>query len=131
MQTPTDIMSDPLTVLHEMYAAWEANDADTLAALYTADATVVRPGSFNDGREEVRASMAAAFAGPMKDSRPIDTTHSVRLYGVDTAIVIGVAVVLLAGESELPADRLRRATWTLVREDGQWLIAAYHNCETS
>jgi uncharacterized protein (TIGR02246 family) len=75
--------------------------------------------------------MAAAFAGPMKDSRPIDTTHSVRLYGEDTAIVIGVAGVLLAGERELPADRLRRATWTLVREDGQWLIAAYHNCETS
>lgn len=131
MHTSTDIKTDPLTVLHAMYAAWEANDADALVALYTADATVVRPGSFNDGREEVRSSMAAAFAGPMKDSRPIDTTHSVRMYGEDTAIVIGVAGVLLAGESELPADRLRRATWTLVCEDGQWLIAAYHNCESS
>jgi uncharacterized protein (TIGR02246 family) len=131
MHTPTAIKTDPLTVLHEMYAAWEANDADALVALYTADATVVRPGSFNDGREAVRTSMAAAFAGPMKDSRPIDATHSVRVYGENTAIVIGVAGVLLAGESELPADRLRRATWTLVREDGQWLIAAYHNCEAS
>ena len=131
MRTSTDINTDPLTVLHEMYAAWEANDADSLVALYTADATVVRPGSFNDGREEIRTSMAAAFAGPMKDSHPIDTTHSMRLYGEDTAIVIGVAGVMLAGESELPPDRLRRATWTLVRDNRPWLIAAYHNCETS
>ena len=64
--------------------------------------------------------MAAAFAGPMKDSRPIDTTHSVRLYGNDTAIVIGVAGVLLAGESELPADRLRarRGHWYAKTDSG-------------
>ena len=50
MHTPTDIKTDPLAVVHELYAAWEANDADALVALYTEDATVVRPGSFNRAR---------------------------------------------------------------------------------
>jgi uncharacterized protein (TIGR02246 family) len=131
MHTTSDIETEPLAALHEMYAAWEANDADALAALYTADATVVRPGSFTNGREEVRAFMATAFAGPMKGSRAIDRLDSVRLFGEDTAIVISVTGVLLAGETDLPADRYRRGTWTLVRDGGQWLIAAMHNCETA
>ncbi|HEY4332332.1 MAG TPA: SgcJ/EcaC family oxidoreductase [Ilumatobacteraceae bacterium] len=128
MNTPSALATEPLTVIDRLYAAWAANDADALAALYTADATVVRPKSFDDGQDEVRASMAAAFAGPLKGSRGIETNHSVRVYG-DTAIVIGIAGVMMAGESEIPAERMRRATWTLVREDGSWLIAAYHNCE--
>ena len=129
MSTTSDIDTEPLAVLQQLYTAWEANDADAFAALYTADATVVRPGSFSDGRDAVHASMAAAFAGPMKGSRAIDTMHSVRFYGDDTAVVISLAGILMAGETELPADRYRRATWTLVRDHGRWLIAAYHNCE--
>jgi uncharacterized protein (TIGR02246 family) len=129
MHTTSDIETEPLAVLHQLYAAWEANDADAFAALYTPDATVIRPGSFSNGREEIRASMAAAFAGPMKGSRGIDTPHSVRLAGGDTAIVVSVAGILMAGETDLPPDRYRRATWTLTRDHGQWLIAAYHNCE--
>ena len=120
----------PLAVLDQLYAAWTALDADAFAALYVEDATVARPGSFCNNRQEVRESMAAAFAGPMKGSRPIDTPHSVRFFGDDTAVVISVAGVLMAGETDVPADRFRRATWTLTRQDGQWLIAAYHNCET-
>jgi hypothetical protein len=35
---------------------------------------------------------------------------------------------LFAGETEVPAHRLVRATWVLAHHDGRWLIAAYHNC---
>jgi uncharacterized protein (TIGR02246 family) len=131
MHTTSDIGTEPLAVLHHMYDAWEANDADAIAALYTPDATVVRPGSFTNGREEIRAFMAAAFAGAMKGSRAIDTLDSVRLFGDDTAIVISVTGILLAGETDLAADRYRRGTWTLVRDDDQWLIAAFNNCDAS
>jgi hypothetical protein len=32
------------------------------------------------------------------------------------------------GRERPPADRWAVATWTLTRQDGRWLIAAYHNC---
>ena len=127
--TVTPAEAEVLAVLDRLYDAWVANDADAFAALYTDDATVVRPGSFNEGRDEVRASMAAAFAGPMKGSRAVDTPHSVRFYGPDTAIVISVAGILMAGETTLAPERLRRATWTLTRSNGRWMIAAYHNAD--
>ncbi|HEV8561820.1 MAG TPA: SgcJ/EcaC family oxidoreductase [Actinophytocola sp.] len=116
-------------VLDGTYAAWAANDADAFATYYTEDASIVLavPPTFNQGRETIRAHMAAAFAGPLKGSRPVDTPQTVRLLGEDTAIVVSEGGILLPGESELPAERKRRATWVLSKTSGDWLVAAYHN----
>jgi uncharacterized protein (TIGR02246 family) len=116
-----------LQVLNDLYAAWAANDADALAALYTEDGTSILPGAFRRNPADLRAAMAAAFAGPMKGSRAIDEVQSVRFLTPDVAVVISEAGILMAGETELPADRLRRATWVLARQAGTWRIAAYHN----
>jgi uncharacterized protein (TIGR02246 family) len=106
--------------------AWTRNDADEFAALYTADATVVLPGgTFLRGREEIRRFIAAGFAGPFKGTFGIDEQDSVRVLG-DTAIVVSRSG--FAGPGGEPG-RVRRATWTLVRHDGGWLVEAYHNCD--
>jgi uncharacterized protein (TIGR02246 family) len=118
-------------VLEALYVAWANNDADAFVALYTEDATVVMPGIFNRGKDNVRAYMAAAFAGPLRGSRGVDEPQSIRIFGDDTAIVVSEAGILMAGETSLPADRLRRATWVLAKQDGAWRIAAYHNCPAS
>ncbi|MET9898522.1 SgcJ/EcaC family oxidoreductase [Streptomyces sp. NPDC006446] len=125
----TDHGQDVRTVLDRLYAAWADHDADAFAGLYTEDATVVMPGVFHDGREEIRAYMAAAFAGPLKGSRPLDELRRIRFPRPGTAVVVSEAGILLAGESELPSDRLRRATWVLVRDPagGSWAITSYHN----
>ncbi|MCT9010623.1 SgcJ/EcaC family oxidoreductase [Streptomyces sp. NPDC054766] len=125
----TDADRDIRTVLERLYSAWADYDADAFAELYTEDATVVMPGVFNDGREEIRAYMAAAFDGPLKGSRPLDEPRRIRFPLPGTAVVISEAGILLAGEDEVPADRLRRATWVLVRDPaaGTWAITSYHN----
>ena len=51
-------------MLASLYKAWEAGDADAFVADYTVDATVVQPGVYKKDREEIRSTMAAAFAGP-------------------------------------------------------------------
>jgi hypothetical protein len=33
----------------------------------------------------------------------------------------------MAGETYVPAERERYATWVLTQQDGTWLIAAYSN----
>jgi uncharacterized protein (TIGR02246 family) len=115
-------------VLNQMYAAWAAEDPDAIAELYLDDVTVVMPGVFRTSSEEVRAYFAAGFAGPLKGSRASDEVLSVRFTGPDAAIVISEGGVRPAGEAAVPAARRIRATWVLARRDGQWRIAAYHNC---
>ena len=114
-------------LLGRLYAAWGTGDADAFAALYREDATVVMPGVFHRGREQVREYMAAAFAGPLRGSRGLDEPADIRLVGPDTVIAVSTAGILLAGEQQLPAERERLATWVLQRTDGRWLIAAYSN----
>jgi uncharacterized protein (TIGR02246 family) len=114
-------------VIQAVYDAWADNDADAFAALYTADATVVQPGIHKKNKEDIRSTMAAGFAGPLKGSRVLDEPQSIRLIGPDAAIVVTEGGVLMAGETELPSERLVRATWVLAKEAGQWYVAAYQN----
>ncbi|GAA4630584.1 SgcJ/EcaC family oxidoreductase [Actinoallomurus vinaceus] len=116
-------------VLDGIVAAWADNDAEAFAAFYTEDATVVLPGGVHhQGREELRAYMAAGFAGPVKGSRSIDRPENIRIIDGRTAVVVSLSGFLLPGEDEIPAERMRRATWVLAEHDGQWLVEAYHNC---
>jgi uncharacterized protein (TIGR02246 family) len=116
-------------VLGGIVAAWAANDADAFAGFYADDATVVLPGGvFHVGRNEIRAYMAAGFAGPMKGSRSVDEQENVRFIGDNAAIVVSRSGFQLPGENRVPADRLRRATWVLSKRDDRWLVEAYHNC---
>jgi uncharacterized protein (TIGR02246 family) len=111
----------------EIYDAWAANDADAFVALYTEDATVVQPGVHKKNKEDIRTTMAAGFAGPLKGSRVLDEPQSIRFRGSEAAVVITEGGVLMADQSELPSGRLVRATWVLTKRDGQWYVAAYQN----
>ncbi len=115
-------------VLRGVYAAWAENDADAFAELYVEDATLVMPGTYHKNRDEVRAYMAAAFAGSLRGSKAFDEPRNVRFLGDDVAVVTGEGGILSAGESEFPDERRVRATWVLCRQGGKWLVAAYHNC---
>lgn len=114
-------------VLDRLYTAWAANDADAFASLFTEDATAILPGSYRDGRQGIRAAQAAGFAGPLKGSSATSKIRGIRSLGADAVLVVSDDSVLLAGESEVPAARVVTATWVLTKQDGQWLIASYHN----
>jgi uncharacterized protein (TIGR02246 family) len=114
-------------VLDDSYRAWAAGDADGMVADYADDASAVMPGSLRDGREVIRASMAAAFAGPLRDTSTCDKQLSIRFLGDDAAIVLSESGILFPGQSEVPDAGKVNATWVLHRRGGRWLIAAYHN----
>jgi uncharacterized protein (TIGR02246 family) len=120
-----------LEVLARVYKAWEANDAEAFVADYTDDATVVQPGVYKKSREEIRATMAAGFAGPLKGSRAADQPVNVRFLTGDSAIVVSEGGIMFPGQDAVARERLVRATWVLVRRDGTWLVAAYHNSPAS
>ena len=121
---PTDSV---LNVIQAVYNAWAENDADAFAALYTDDATVVQPGVHKKSKHDIRTTMAAGFAGPLKGSRVLDEPQSIRFLGSEAAVVITEGGVLMAGQAELPSERLVRATWVLTKQDERWYVAAYQN----
>ena len=124
---PTDRDSGVRDVLGDVYAAWKANDAEAFAARFVEHATSVLPGTYSQGKDEIRAYMATGFAGPLKGSTVIDEVKSVRFVGDTAAVVISESGVLMAGEGGVPASRVVRATWVLAERDGQWSVEAYHN----
>jgi uncharacterized protein (TIGR02246 family) len=110
-------------LLRDTVAAWTANDPDGFAALYAKDATVtLANGTYLHNRDEIRAYMAAGFEGPLKGTSGMDEVESIRLIGPDAAVAIS-----RSGFAP-PAGNVRRATWTLVRLDDGWRVAAYANC---
>lgn len=114
-------------VLASSYAAWAVGDAAGMVADYTQDATAIMPGSLRDGRDAIRASMATAFAGPLKGTTTDNRQLSLRFVGDDAAIVVSESGILFGGQSEVPDERKVNATWVLEKRDGRWLVAGYHN----
>jgi len=114
-------------VLDASYKAWAAGDAEGMVADYTPDATAIMPGSLRDSRKTIRESMAAAFAGPLKDTSVSNRQLSIRFLGDDAAIVVSDGGILFGGQTEVPEEAKVNATWVFSRRGGQWLIAAYHN----
>ena len=105
-------------VLASLYKAWEAGDADAFVADYTDDATVVQPGVYKKDREEIRTTMAAAFAGPLSGSRATDHPADLRFLTDDTVILVSEGGIIFPGQDAVASERLVRATWVLVRRDG-------------
>jgi uncharacterized protein (TIGR02246 family) len=114
-------------VLGESYKAWEAGDAEGMVANYAPDATAIMTGSLRDSRDVIRESMALAFSGPLKGSSTYNKQLSIRFLGPDAAIVVSESGILFAGETEVPDTGKVNATWVFEKQDGRWLIAAYHN----
>ena len=120
-----------LDVLARLYQAWEAGDAEAFAADYIQDASVIQPGVYEKDREEIRASMAAAFAGPLNGSRVAARPVNVRFLTGDTAIVVSEDGIIFPGQDAVASERQVRATWVLVMRDGGWRVASYHNSPAS
>jgi uncharacterized protein (TIGR02246 family) len=114
--------------LDAIYAAWADNDADAFVVPYADDATAILPGSYLENKAAIRATMAAVLAGPLKGSRATYDVRSVRFPGPGTAIVISQGAVIYAGQTEPAAKTQSRETWVLAKQDGNWLVEAFHNC---
>lgn len=114
--------------LRRISAAWDAHDADAFVAQYLPEAVVVLPGGvMQRGRAEICAAMAAGFAGPLRGTTGVDEPELVWFAAPGTAVVVSRTGFLMPGESALPPARQRRATWTLVRTEDGWRVAAYTN----
>lgn len=118
-----------LATFDAMSDAWARQDGAQFAACYRDDATVIGPGIYLRGRDDIDQSMAAAFAGPLKGSRRPHAARSVRFLSGDTAIVVTESTTVFPGEAAAPPDRQHLVTWILTCHDNRWLVEANHICQ--
>jgi uncharacterized protein (TIGR02246 family) len=111
-----------------MVAAWAAQDADAFADLFTPEGTLILPGVYKKGRDEIRAFMAAAFAGRYQGTHVTGSPIDLKPLGDSAAVLLTVGGVIAAGETEVAAENAIRASWVLVRCEGRWRLAVYQNC---
>lgn len=133
----TDITPDEqdlaavVAVSGRIVSAWDGNDAQAFAEVFTEDGTMVLPGVYRKGRQEVRAFMESAFAGPYKGTRVTGTPLDLRFLGPDNAVIVTQGGVLAPGDTEVSDKQGIRATWVVSREGGEWRLAAYQNSPRS
>jgi len=108
-------------------AAWAKHDADEFAEVFTQDGTMILPGVFKKGRDEIRSFMAHAFAGPFQGTQVTGQPINLNVLTADSAVLTTAGGVLAAGETEVSDERAIRANWTVVKRDGEWQLAAYQN----
>lgn len=112
-------------------AAWAAHDADAFAAVFTKDGSMILPGVYKKGRDDIRDYMAAGFSGPYQGTQVTGEPFDVRVLADDVCVLLSIGGVLAAGETELPPERIVRASWLVVKQEGEWLLAAYQNSPQS
>jgi uncharacterized protein (TIGR02246 family) len=111
-----------------MVAAWAAHDADAFAQLFVRDGTLILPGVYKKGREEIREFMAAEYAGRYKGTRVTGSPLDIKPLAESAVALLTVGGVMAPGETELPDENAIRASWILVCREGRWQLAVYQNC---
>ncbi len=121
--------SKPDTIEHcleRMRAAAGAADAQAFAAEFDENATYVTFfGQAVLGRREIEGFHEAAFAKFPVGARMLIKTISVRSLGADFASVLTVGGI--GKGPDIPYDKFQ--TFAMVRREGRWACAAFHNTE--
>jgi uncharacterized protein (TIGR02246 family) len=110
-----------------LVAAWAQQDADAFAAIFHEDGTMILPGLYRTGREEIRSFMAGAFAGPYRDTQVTGQPINIKFINDEVVVLITQGGVLQPGERTVSDARAIRATWLVVKRDGRWLLSTYQN----
>jgi uncharacterized protein (TIGR02246 family) len=111
-----------------MVEAWAAHDAEAFSKLFTEDGTMILPGVYRKGRNEIRAFMADGYANAYRGTRVTGTPVDIVPLGPDAVALITQGGVLAPGETELSDQAAIRASWILVKRAGGWQLAVYQNC---
>src|SRR4051794_40004156 len=117
--TSTEQSAGPAAIPQRIVEAWAKHDADAFAGVFTDDGTMILPGVYRKGHAEIRAFMSRAFEGDFRGTQVTGSPIDVRVHG-ETAMIVTEGGVLAPGETEVSAQRAIRATWIVVKDDGEW-----------
>ncbi|MEV4313857.1 SgcJ/EcaC family oxidoreductase [Actinocrispum sp. NPDC049592] len=123
----TDRTAAITAVLDSLADAWARGDGDAYGAHFTEDATYITfVGTRYQGRDDIAGSHNTLFAKFLKDTKLAHEVLDVRFLGADAAVVTTRGDTY---KGEHPKKLTKVQTYTFVRQDGHWLVAAFHNTQ--
>jgi uncharacterized protein (TIGR02246 family) len=114
-----------MTVPLRARVAWDNNDADAFADLFTADGSELVGDTQLRGADEIRAYFTEAFAGPYKGSRLTQEPPEIHLVTDSLAVAVAVGSLLRDGETTASPENRFRAMWVIVKQAGDWKLLAH------
>ncbi len=127
MTTASSDQAAIAALTQRMVTGWAYGEAETIANLFVEDGTLILPGVFANGRDEILDYFQKAFSGKYKDTQVTGKPISIRPLAADVAILLSHGGVLETGETEVSETGAIRASWLCVRRDSEWKLAAYQN----
>lgn len=121
-------MAEIAAVPARMVKSWAAHDAKAFSELFTQDGTLILPGVYKKGRDEIREFMTAGYAGPYKGTHVTGAPLDIKPLGEGAVALLTVGGVLAPGETVLSDKEAIRASWILVKREAGWQLAVYQNC---
>jgi uncharacterized protein (TIGR02246 family) len=123
------VMAELVAIPGRLVSAWAAHDAVAFSQLFIQDGTMILPGVYKRGREEIRKYMAAEYAGQYKGTTVTGSPLEAKPLGSEAVAMITDGGVLAPGEKVVSSKEAIRASWIMVKDDdGMWRISVYHNC---
>lgn len=107
--------------------AWARHDAQAFADVFIEDGTMILPGVYVKGRENIAQFMGGAFATAYQGTKVTGTPFDVRQIGPGVVLLLTEGGVIRPGETEVAENAKIRASWLAVERDGVWKLAAYQN----
>ena len=114
-----------LTVALRLRAAWDGNDAESLAELFTDNGSLLIGDDQLRGRDEIRSYMTTAFDNVFRGTRVSEEPQEIRFIRDDVAIAVTQGGLLYPGESTVRPERQVRTVWVIVHREGEWKIFSH------
>ncbi|MEV0695583.1 SgcJ/EcaC family oxidoreductase [Streptomyces sp. NPDC050388] len=103
-------------------AAWESQDADAVAGMFTENGSLLLGDEQLTSREQIRDFLRKAFREQYRGMRIPEEPLEVRLLTAEVALAVTRGgQVAEAAEAWAPEDEYR-AMWVLVKQDGDWQV---------
>ena len=88
---------------------------------------MILTGTYCDNRAAIQAYFTEAFQNQYRNTQVTGKPLASRFLGPDTAVLLTVGGVLEPGQTEVSSKQAIRASWTVIRHNGEWRLAAYQN----
>lgn len=123
----TEVRSGVCTAIEGLTQAWAEHDGQVYGEGFTENATYTTfAGTYYSGRQDIADSHVALFDGVLEGTRLADAYLGLQVITED------VAILTTRGdryEGDDPGALTKVQTYTVVREDDAWRVAAFQNTE--
>lgn len=109
--------------------AWNHADGESYGACFSEDADYVTfNGQHLKGRNAIAESHQELFQGVLKGSSLSGEIVNLRFLTPEVAVFQAVGAVKLRWQKKVPESRKSINTNVVVKQNGEWKIASFHNC---